>query len=74
MNIAVLEVDSFQTCLVSAASAFENKGEIQRYFEGFYMCFTDLLRTTCRAVNPPDLQILRFHREGMIDDIILHGI
>ena len=74
MNIAVLEVDSFQTCLVSAASAFENKGEIQRYFEEFYMCFTDLLRTTCRAVNPPHLQILRIDREGMIDDVISHGI
>ena len=24
-----------------------NKGEFQHYFEGFYMCFTDLSRTTC---------------------------
>ena len=48
--------------------------EIQHYFEGFYMCFTDLSRTTCRAVNPPCLQISRTDREGMIDDVILHGI
>ena len=27
-------------------------------------------RNTCRAVNPPRLQILR---EGMIDDVIMHG-
>jgi len=26
-----------------------------------------------RAVNPPRLQILRIDREGMIDDVIMHG-
>ena len=54
MNIAVLEVDGFQTCFGSAASAFEN---IELAYidcalkENFYVnlkvCFTDLSRTTC---------------------------
>ena len=30
--------------------------------------------TSFRAVNPSRLQILRIDREGMIDDVISHGI
>ena len=26
-----------------------------------------------RAVNPPRLQILRIHVEGMVDDVIIYG-
>ena len=58
MNIAVLEVDGFQTCFGSAASAFANielayiDGALKENFyvnlKGFArMCFTDLSRTTC---------------------------
>ena len=58
MNIVVLEVDGFQTCFGSAASAFANielayidcalKENFYVNFKGFAcMCFTDLSRTTC---------------------------
>ena len=58
MNIAVLEVDGFQTCFGSAASAFANielayidcalKENFYVNLKGFAcMCFTDLSRTTC---------------------------
>ena len=66
MNITVLNVDGFQTCFGSAASAFEIielaciRYSLKENFsvtltkKGFYMCFTDLSRTTCvlsRTVN-----------------------
>ena len=53
MNIEVLNVDGFQTCFGSAASAFENihgalKDNFSVTLKGFTcMCFTDLSRTTC---------------------------
>ena len=53
MNIVAFDLDVFQTCFGSAASAFENIElaniycELQRYFEGFYKYFTDLSRPTC---------------------------
>ena len=82
MNIALLDVDGFQTCFGSVQfSSFcfwEHrvslyslcfKGEFQRYFEGFYMCFTCLSRTKkylCArsqlSTKNKTLQLIRFTR------------
>ena len=65
MNIGVLDVDGFQTCFGSVASAIEifeltyihytlKENFSATLTQGFYMCFTDLSRTTCvlsRTVN-----------------------
>ena len=59
INIAVLDVDGFEKCFGPAASAFEiiklayihcalkENFSVTLTKEGFYMCFTDLSRTTC---------------------------
>ena len=82
MNIALLDVDGFQTWFGSVQfSSFcfwEHrvslyslcfKGEFQRYFEGFYMCFTYLSRTKkylCArsqlSTRNKTLQLIRFTR------------
>ena len=66
MNIVEFDVDGFQTCFGSAASAFEiielayihcalkENFSVTLTKKGFYTCFTDLSRTTCalgRTVN-----------------------
>ena len=82
MNIALLDVDGFQTWFGSVQfSSFcfwEHrvtlyslcfKGEFQRYFEGFYVCFTYLSRTKkylCArsqlSTRNKTLQLIRFTR------------
>ena len=82
MNITLLDVDGFQTWFGSVQfSSFcfwEHrvslyslcfKGEFQRYFEGFYMCFTCLSRTKkylCArsqlSTKNKTLQLIRFTR------------
>ena len=59
----MLDVDGFQTCFGSAASAFEiielayihcalmDNFSVALTEEGFYMYFTDLSRTTCTALG-----------------------
>ena len=59
MNIAVLDVDGFETCFGPAASAFaimefayihcalKENFSVTLTKKGFYSCFTDLSRTTC---------------------------
>ena len=59
----MLDVDGFQTCFGSAASAFEiieldyihcalkENFSVALTEEGFYMYFTDLSRTTCAVLG-----------------------
>ena len=59
MNMAVLDLDVFETCFGPAASAFaimefayihcalKENFSVTLTKKGFYSCFTDLSRTTC---------------------------